>query len=88
MGKFNRETGVFTAKPSTMKRMEFMQQEPQPLRSCHKGTEVFVRMGAGWSKAYVVNWSKSCITCQLARDKKHVHVFDNRSIRLPGDPKF
>lgn len=88
MGRFNKETGAFTPKPSVMKRIEFMQQEPQPLRSVARGTEVHVRMGAGWSKAYVVSWSKTCVTAQLARDKKHVHVFDNRSIRLPGDAKW
>ncbi|WGL30439.1 transcription elongation factor [Synechococcus phage S-CRES1] len=80
--------GSFKPKPSVQARIEFMQQEPQPLRSVTRGTEVYARMGAGWSKAYVVSWAKNCITVQLARDKKHVHVFDNRSIRLPGDPKW
>lgn len=80
--------GSFKPKPSVQARIDFMQQEPQPLRSVAKGTEVFARMGAGWSKAYVVSWARNCITVQLARDKKHVHVFDNRSIRLPNDPKW
>ena len=87
MGRFSK-TGDFKPKPSVQARIDFMQQEPQPLRSVAKGTEVFARMGAGWSKAYVVSWARNCITVQLARDKKHIHVFDNRSIRLPGDPKW
>ena len=86
MGRF--KDGQFKPKPSVQARIEFMQQEPTPLRSVAKGTEVYARMGAGWSKAYVVSWAKNYITVQLARDKKHVHIFDNRSIRLPGDPKF
>lgn len=80
--------GSFKPKPSAMKASEWMQQDPQPLRSVARGTEVFARLGAGWSKAYVVSWAKNCITVQLARDKKHIHLFDNRSIRLPGDPKW
>ena len=87
MGRFSK-TGAFTPTPSVQARIEFMQQEPQPLRSVARGTEVYARMGAGWTKAYVVSWTKNCITVQLARDKKHIHVFDNRSIRLPNDPKW
>ena len=87
MGRFTKD-GDFKAKPSTQSRMEFMQQTPKPMRSVAKGTEVFCRMGAGWAKGKVINWSKDQVTCYCPQLRRNVHVFDNRSIRLPGDPKF
>jgi len=87
MGRFMSD-GSFKPKPSTSAREAFMQQEPQPLRSVAKGTEVFVRMGAGWNKGKVVSWSKTCITAYCPQARRNVNVFDNRSIRLPGDPKW
>ncbi len=88
MGRLNKETGEFKPKPSVNSRTVFMQQRPQPLRSCAKGTDVYVRMGAGWSKGTVLSWSRRSICCYCPQLKKQVSVYDNRSIRLPGDPKF
>ena len=87
MGKFLK-TGEFKPKPSTTAKGAFMQQNPQPLRSVAKGTEVFIRMGAGWNKGKVVSWSKTCITAYCPQARRNVNCFDNRSIRLPGDPKW
>jgi len=80
--------GSFKPKPSVTARQEFMQQEPQPLRSMAKGTEVHVRCGAGWAKGTVVDWKKTGILCYLSRTREYRTVFDNRSIRTSQDPKF
>jgi hypothetical protein len=80
--------GSFKPKPSVTAREQFMQQEPQPLRSMAKGTDVHVRCGAGWAKGTVIEWRKNGIVCYLPRTREYRTVFDNRSIRTSQDPKF
>ena len=80
--------GSFKPKPSVTARQEFMQQEPQPMRSMAKGTEVHVRCGAGWAKGTVIEWRRNGIVCYLPRTREYRTVFDNRSIRTSSDPKW
>jgi len=86
MGRFNSE-GEFKAKPSAMKASEWMQQAPQPLRSFSRHQAVRVRMGAGWEKGSVVQWTKEGVSVWLGRSQKMVVVRDNRNIKTPEDPK-
>lgn len=73
--------GTIKYKPSVMKAVEWMTQEPLPMRSMRKGTNVKIFMGAGWSKGTVVNWASSGITVYLAREKRTVTVRDNRNLK-------
>ena len=73
--------GTIKMKPSALKAAEWYQQEPLPMRSMRKGTNVKIFMGAGWSKGSVVNWSSSGITVYLAREKRTVIVRDNRNLK-------
>ena len=68
-------------KPSTLKAVEWMQQDPLPMRVMRKQTSVKVFMGAGWDKGTVVEWRASGITVYLPRKKKTVTVRDNRNIK-------
>ena len=73
--------GTIKYKPSVMKAVEWMTQEPLPMRSMRKGTNVKIFMGAGWAKGTVVSWSSSGITVYLAREKRTVTVRDNRNLK-------
>ena len=73
--------GTIKYKPSVMKAVEWMTQQPLPMRSMRKQTSVKVFMGAGWSKGTVVNWSSSGITVYLAREKRTLTVRDNRNLK-------
>ena len=73
--------GTIKYKPSVMKAVEWMTQDPLPMRSIRKQTSVKVFMGAGWSKGTVVSWSSSGITVYLAREKRTVTVRDNRNLK-------
>ncbi len=75
------KSGEIKYKASALKAAEWYQQEPLPMRSMRKGTNVKVFMGAGWSKGSVVNWASSGITVYLAREKRTVTVRDNRNIK-------
>ncbi len=75
------KSGEIKFKPSVMKAVEWMTQDPLPMRSMRKQTNVKVFMGAGWSKGTVVNWSLSGITVYLAREKRTVTVRDNRNLK-------
>ena len=71
-------------KPSTLKAIEWMQQDPQPMRSMRKQTPVKIYSGGGWVKAVVIQWSMTGITCYVPRNakgKQTVTVRDNRNIR-------
>ena len=70
-------------KPSTLKAVEWMQQDPQPMRSMRKQTPVKIYSGGGWVKAVVIQWSMTGITCHVPRNakgKQTVTVRDNRNI--------
>ena len=86
MGRFLKD-GDFKPKPSAVKSAEWMQQEPRPMRSIRKLTEVRVFMGAGWQSGKVVQWTKEGITVWLSRAQKNVVVRDNRNIKTSEDPK-
>ena len=73
--------GTMKPKPSALKASEWYQQEPLPMRSMRKGTNVKVFMGASWSKGTVVNWASNGITVYLAREKRTVTVRDNRNLK-------
>ncbi len=75
------KNGEIKFKPSVMKAVEWMQQDPLPMRSMRKQTNVKVFMGAGWSKGTVVNWASSGITVYLTREKRTVTVRDNRNLK-------
>ncbi len=75
------KSGEIKYKASALKAAEWYQQEPLPMRSMRKGTNVKVFMGAGWSKGSVVNWASSGITVYLAREKRTVTVRDNRNLK-------
>lgn len=71
-------------KPSTLKAVEWMQQDPQPMRSMRKQTPVKIYCGGGWVKAVVIQWSITGITCYVPRNakgKQTVTVRDNRNIK-------
>ena len=85
MGRFNSE-GEFKAKPSAMKASEWMQQEPLPMRSIRKSTDVRVFMGAGWQSGKVVQWTKEGVTVWLTRAQRNVVVRDNRNLKI-AEPK-
>jgi len=75
------KSGEVKYKASALKAAEWYQQEPLPMRSMRKGTNVKVFMGAGWAKGSVVNWASSGITVYLAREKRTVTVRDNRNLK-------
>ncbi len=75
------KSGEIKYKASALKAAEWYQQEPLPMRSMRKGTNVKVFMGAGWAKGTVVNWASSGITVYLAREKRTVTVRDNRNLK-------
>lgn len=78
------QDGTMKFKPSTLKAMEWMQQDPQPMRSIRKQTSVKIYCGGGWVKAVVVQWSSTGITCYVPRNakgKQTVTVRDNRNIK-------
>jgi len=76
--------GTIKFKPSTLKAVEWMQQDPQPMRSMRKKTAVKIYSGGGWVKAVVVQWNITGITCYVPRNakgKQTVTVRDNRNIK-------
>lgn len=85
MGKILR-SGDFKPKPSAVKSAEWMQQEPLPMRSIRKSTEVRVFMGAGWQSGKVVQWTEEGVTVWLARAQRNVVVRDNRNLKI-AEPK-
>ena len=82
MGRFNKETGAFTAKPSVMKKIERMYGPIQFQNALRKGTNVKVFMGAGWEKGVVVQWDKSRVTIRLNRGSKTVVCHDARNLQI------
>ena len=82
MGRFNRQTGEFTAKPSIMKKIERMYGSIQFENALRKGTQVKVFLGAGWEKGALVEWTKSRVVVRLARGNRNVTVYDSRNLEV------
>ena len=82
MGRFNKATGEFTAKPSIMKKIERMYGPIQFQQALRKGTNVKVFLGAGWEKGTIVEWSKSRVTVRLNRGNRNVTCHDARNLEV------
>ena len=82
MGRFNKTTGEFKAKPSVMKKIERMYGPIEFQDALRKGTQVKVFMGAGWEKASVVEWTKHRVTVRTARGQKTVVCHDARNLEV------
>jgi len=82
MGRFNKETGAFTAKPSVVKKVERLYGPIEFQTALRKGTNVKVFMGAGWEKGTVVEWTKSRVTVRLKRGGKTVVCYDARNLEI------
>ncbi len=81
MGRFNRQTGEFTPKPSTVKAGERMQQDPTPLPVYRKGTPVKVYIGAGWGKGTVEYSDKARCVVFLKIGSRRVSCYDRRNLQ-------
>ena len=82
MGRFNRQTGEFTAKPSIMKKIERMYQPIEFQNALRKGTQVKVFLGAGWEKGALVEWTKNRVVVRLARGNRNVTCYDARNLEV------
>lgn len=80
MGRINKQTGEFTAKPSVVKKIERMYGPITFETALRKGTNVKVFCGAGWEKGTVVEWTKSRVTVRLNRGSKTVVCHDARNL--------
>lgn len=81
MGRFNKQTGEFTPKPSTLKASERMQQSPTPLPIFRRNTNVEVFLGAGWGKGTVEHSDKVRCVVFLKIGQRRVICYDSRNIR-------
>jgi hypothetical protein len=81
MGRFNRQTGEFTAKPSTLKAVERMYQNPTPLPVFRKGTQVQVFCGAGWLRGTVEFSSRDRCVVFLKIGSRRVICYDARNLK-------
>ena len=81
MGRFNRETGEFTAKPSTLKAVERMYQNPTPLPIFRKGTQVQAFCGAGWLRGTVEFSDRDRCVVFLKIGSRRVTVRDARNLK-------
>lgn len=81
MGRFNKQTGEFTAKPSTMKSLERFYQSPTPLPVYRRGTSVEVFLGAGWGKGTVEHSDKARCVVYLKIGSRRVTCYDARNLR-------
>ncbi len=82
MGRFNRETGEFKAKPSVMKKIERMYGPIQFQQALRKGTSVKVFLGAGWEKGSVVEWTKNRVVVRTNRGSRNVTCYDARNLEV------
>ena len=82
MGRFNRETGEFTPKPSVLKKTERMYGPRTFETALRKGTSVKVFMGAGWEKGAVTEWTKTRVTVRLARGNRTTVCHDARNLEI------
>lgn len=81
MGRFNRQTGEFTPKPSTVKAGERMQQPATPLPVYRKGTSVKVFLGAGWGKGTVEYSDNVRCVVFLKIGSRRVTCYDRRNLQ-------
>ena len=81
MGRFNRQTGEFTAKPSIMKKIERMYGPISFENALRKGTQVKAYLGSGWEKGSIVEWTKNRVVVRLARGNRNVTVYDARNLQ-------
>ena len=82
MGRFNKKTGEFTAKPSIMKKIERLYGPIEFQTALRKGTLVKVFVGAGWEKGTVTEWTKSRVSVRLNRGSRTVICHDARNLEL------
>lgn len=82
MGRFNKETGEFTPKPSTKKKSQRMEGPIKFTQALRIGTPVRVFMGAGWEKGSVVHWSTDRVTVKLNRGNKNTTCHDARNLEV------
>ena len=82
MGRFNKQTGEFKAKPSVMKKIERMYQPIEFQNALRKGTQVKVFMGAGWEKGSVVEWTKNRVVVRTNRGSRNVTCHDARNLEV------
>lgn len=82
MGRFNRTTGEFTAKPSVQKKVERMYGPTTFETALRYGTPVKVFMGAGWEKGSVEKWTKHRVTVRLARGNRTTVCHDARNLEV------
>ena len=82
MGRFNRQTGEFTAKPSIMKKIERMYQPIEFQDALRRGTQVKVFLGAGYEKGTIVEWTKNRVVVRLARGNRNVVCYDARNLEV------
>lgn len=82
MGRFNRQTGEFTAKPSVMKKIERMYGPIEFQNALRKGTQVKVFMGAGWEKGTLVEWTKNRVVVRTSRGSRNVTCYDARNLEV------
>jgi len=82
MGRFNSKTGEFTAKPSTMKKIERLYGPIEFQTALRKGTNVKVFMGAGWEKGTIIEWSKKRCMVRLNRGNRNVVCYDSRNLEV------
>jgi hypothetical protein len=81
MGRFSRQTGEFTAKPSTLKAVERMYQAPTPLPVFRKGAPVEVFLGSGWAKGAIEYSDKIRCVVFLKIGQRRVICYDARNVR-------
>ena len=82
MGRFNRQTGEFTAKPSTQKKIERMFGSIRFENALRIGTPVKVFTGAGWEKAFVTSWAKDRVAVRAARGGRTITCYDSRNLEV------
>ena len=82
MGRFNKQTGEFKAKPSVMKKIERMYQPIEFQDALRRGTQVKAYLGSGWEKGTVVEWAKNRVVVRLARGSRNVTVYDSRNLEV------
>ena len=82
MGRFNKQTGEFKAKPSVMKKIERMYGPVEFQNALRKGTQVKVFIGAGWEKGSVVEWTKNRVVVRTNRGSRNVTCYDARNLEV------
>lgn len=82
MGRFNRQTGEFTAKPSIQKKIQRMYGPIEFEQALRKGTPVKLFTGAGWEKCAITSWSKDRVTAKAVRGGRSITCYDARNMEV------